>query len=63
MEDGEGEGFIYHDCYVLGLGKSDRRFGVDDVKLRTGCRGEQQESRVSEWLRSGREQAQASCGS
>lgn len=59
----EGEGFIYHDSYVLGLGKSDRRLRVDDVNLRTGGRDEQQESRVSEWLRGGHEQAQASGGS
>lgn len=63
MDEEQGEGYIYHGCYVLGLGKSDRRLRVDDVKLRMGCRDEQQESRVSEWLRSGREQAQGSCGS
>lgn len=57
------EGFIYHDCYVLRLGKRDMRLRVDDVKPRTGGKDEQQESRVSEWLGSGHEQAQDLSGS
>ena len=38
------------------------RFGHDDVKLGTGCRDEQQESRLCEWSDVAEEQAQATCG-